>query len=129
MFCVIYTVVCASMRINCFCIRGVKVLHKPHQNTFYYCPDKVCPVYTHYNDYGALKFLPHASFEATKKKIIALGEECLKGVNQHFFIKDMAYYMSSHVFSLGVCSYYVIQFQLSCPCTGYEISRLQKLFS
>ena len=56
------------------------MLHEPHQKTFYYGPDKVSPS-THYYDDGTPRILLDASFEATRKKIIALGEECVKSVN------------------------------------------------
>ena len=69
------------------------MLHEPHQNAFYYGPNKVCPN-THYYDDGTPRVLPNASFEATRRKIIALGEECVKNVNQHLFIKDIAFYIA-----------------------------------
>ena len=72
---------------------SVKVLHEPHQKAFYYGPDKVCPS-THYYDDGTARVLPDASFEATRKMIISLGEECVKNVNQHLFIKDIAFYIT-----------------------------------
>ena len=53
---------------------SVKVLHEPHQNAFYYGPDKMCPS-THSYDDGTPRILPDASFEVTRKMIA----NCAKG--------------------------------------------------
>ena len=78
-------------------LEKVKVLHEPHQNAFYYGPDRLYPsisaIYPHTFHYED-GVEPAATFEATRKKIISLGEECEKGDYQHLFIKDLSYYIA-----------------------------------
>ena len=74
-------------------LEKVKVLYEPHQNAFYYGPDRLYP-HTFYYEDGRPRVEPAATFEATRKKIISLGEECEKGDYQHLFIKDFPYYIA-----------------------------------
>ena len=74
-------------------LEGVKVLHEPHQSAFYYGPDRVYQ-YTHFYENGKARLELAATFEATRKKIISLAEECGNGDYQHLFIKDICYYIA-----------------------------------
>ena len=68
----------------------VDVLYEPHQGPYYYGPDKVCSG-NPYRDDGTPRV--SSSFEATRKMILSLGNECLKEDNHHLFVKEMAYYL------------------------------------
>ena len=74
-------------------LEGVKALYEPHQSAFYYGPDRVYK-HTHYHKDGRARVEPTATFEATRKKIISLAEECGNGDYQHLFIKDVPYYIT-----------------------------------
>ena len=74
-------------------LEGVKVLHEPHQNAYAYGPDRVYP-HTLYHEDGTARVEPTATYEATKKKIISLAEECGDGDYQHLFIKEFPRYIT-----------------------------------
>ena len=68
----------------------VKVLHEPHQNPFYYGPERI---FEYLHDDGTPRYEPETTYEAARKKIAALGEECVSNKG-HLFIKDFAYYIA-----------------------------------
>ena len=74
-------------------LERVRVLHEPHQHAYFYGPDRVYQ-HTLYHEDGRARVEPTATFEATRKKIISLAEECGNGDYQHLFIKDLAYYIT-----------------------------------
>ena len=74
-------------------LEGVRVLHEPHQYAYFYGPDKVYPNTLYYED-GRARVEPTATFEATRKKIISLAEECGKGDYQYLFIKDQVFHIT-----------------------------------
>ena len=71
----------------------VKVLHEPHQNAYYIGPDRLSRHAINDAD-GRPRFVPAATFEATRKKISSLVEECDNDDGQHVFIKDISYYIT-----------------------------------
>ena len=74
-------------------LEGVRVLHEPHQHAYCFGPDKVYPHTLYYED-GRARVEPTATYEAARKKIISLAEECGNGDYQYLFIKDLAYYIT-----------------------------------
>ena len=71
----------------------VKVLHEPHQNAYYIGPDRLSRHAVN-NEDGQPRFVPAATFEATRKRISSLVEERVNEENEHLFIKDISYYIT-----------------------------------